>query len=62
MFIREVCSIYHLEKYRDAANESGIMYNDKKLKIKWITKKPILSTRDKSHSSFEDFKKMNKSL
>ena len=61
--LSEKCAvIYHLEKYRDAANESGIMYNDKKLKIKWITKKPILSTRDKSHSSFEDFKKMNKSL
>ena len=45
VYQRSNAVIYHLEKYRDAANESGIMYNDKKLKIKWITKKPILSTR-----------------
>jgi len=54
--------IYHLEKYRDPKNESGIQYNDKNLKIKWITKKPILSARDKSHISFIEFKKNIKSL
>ena len=57
------CSVYyHLENYRDAKNESGIQYNDKKLKIKWKTKKPILSKRDTSHLSFSDFKKKYKSL
>lgn len=54
--------IYHLEKYRDSRNESGIMFNDKSLKIKWNTKKPILSVRDKNHISFMDFKTTNKSL
>ena len=49
--------LYHLEKYRDARNESGIKYNDKTLNIKWKTKKPILSLRDQSHMSFLDFKK-----
>lgn len=54
--------LYHLERYRDAKNESGIMYNDKSLKIKWKTNKPILSLRDQRHMSFLDFKKKHKSL
>ena len=33
------CSVlYHLEKYRNAKYESGIKFDDKKLKIKWKTK------------------------
>ncbi len=57
------CSVlYHLEKYRNAKYESGIKYNDKRFKIKWRTKKPILSKRDKSHGSFEEFKKIQKTL
>ena len=54
--------LYHLEKYRDAKNESGIKFNDKKFKIKWKTKKPILSMRDQSHMSFSEFKKKIKTL
>jgi len=54
--------LYHLEKYRNASNEEGIMYNDKTLKIKWITKRPILSLRDKNHMSFIGFKEKFKSL
>lgn len=54
--------LYHLEKYRDARNESGIKYNDETLNIKWKTKKPILSLRDQGHMSFLDFKKNYKSL
>jgi len=57
------CSVlYHLEKYRNAKWESGIKYNDNKFKIKWKTKKPILSQRDKSHSSFVEFLKFQKTL
>jgi dTDP-4-dehydrorhamnose 3,5-epimerase len=57
------CSVfYHLENYRDVKNESGIKYNDETLKIKWFTKKPILSLRDQGHMSFLDFKKNYKSL
>lgn len=57
------CSVlYHLEKYRNAKYESGIKFNDQKLKIKWKTKKPILSQRDQSHISLEQFKKIHKSL
>ena len=54
--------LYHLEKYRNAKYESGIKFDDKKLKIKWKTKKPILSQRDKNHISFEQFKNIHKSL
>jgi len=57
------CSVlYHLERYRNAKYESGIKFNDGRLKIKWMTKKPILSKRDKSHQSFEEFKKIQKTL
>ena len=48
--------LYHLDNYRNAANENGILYNDKTLKIKWKTKKPILSERDKNHLNFLEFK------
>jgi len=54
--------LYHLEKYRDAKSESGIPFDDKKLNIKWITKKPILSKRDKLHPTFAEFIKKNKGL
>ena len=54
--------IYHLDKYRDPKNESGIQYNDKKLKIKWKTRKPILSKGDKTHKSFIEFKNKHKGL
>ena len=57
------CTIlYHLDNYRDVKNEDGIIFNDKKLKIKWITKRPILSKRDKLSNSFETFKKKIKTL
>ena len=54
--------LYHLDNYRDAKNESGISYNDEKLKIKWKTKNPIISDRDKNHFSFLDFKSKYKGL
>ena len=52
--------IYSCSNYRDAKNEIGIKYNDKNLKIKWPTKKPIVSKKDKKNISFEEFKKINK--
>ncbi len=57
------CSVlYHLEKYRDPKNESGIPFNDKKLNIKWVAKNPIISKRDRSHISFEEFTNKYKGL
>ncbi len=54
--------LYHLDNYRDAKNEKGIPYNDKKIKIKWKTKRPILSLRDKNHMNFKEFQKKIKTL
>ncbi len=54
--------LYHLDNYRDAKNEAGLPFNDKDLKIKWKTKKPILSLRDQNHNSFDEFKKTYKTL
>ena len=49
--------IYSCTKYRDAASERSIKYNDKNLKIKWPTKRPIVSKKDKNAMSFVEFKK-----
>lgn len=46
--------LYHLSEYRYPKYERGIIYNDKKLKIDWKIKKPILSKRDKLHSSIKE--------
>ena len=54
---RENYIIYSCTKYRDKQSEVGIMYNDADLKIKWPTKKPILSKKDKNNLSFKDYKK-----
>ena len=54
--------LYHLDNYRDVKHEAGLPFNDKDLKIKWKTKKPILSLRDKNHFSFEKFKEKVKTL
>ena len=54
--------LYHLDNYRDAKNESGIPYNDETLKLKWKTKNPIISDRDKNHFNFLDFKSKYKGL
>ena len=54
--------LYHLGKYRDANNESGIKFDDKKIKSKWVTKKPILSKRDTSLMYFKEFEKKIKTL
>ena len=49
--------IYSCTRYRDSVSEVAIKYNDKKLKINWPIKKPIISKKDKNATSFEDFKK-----
>tara|TARA_Y100001980_G_C14286656_1_gene119154 strand:+ start:80 stop:592 length:513 start_codon:yes stop_codon:yes gene_type:complete len=49
---KENILLYHLSEYRFPKYERGIAYNDKKLKINWKIKRPILSSRDKNHPSF----------
>ena len=51
-FEKENILLYHLSEYRYAKYERGIAYNDKKLKINWKIKKPILSKRDILHPNF----------
>ena len=45
--------LYHLSEYRYPNYERGIYPLDKKLKINWKIKKPILSKRDTKHPVFK---------
>ena len=49
---------YKCSKYRHAKSETGIIWNDKDLKIKWPTRKIIISKKDNNNISFRDFKKL----
>ena len=49
--------IYSFSKYRNSKSEIGISYNDKEINIKWPTKKPIVSKKDRNNFSFSYFKK-----
>ena len=53
---------YKLDNYYNPNSESGIIYNDKKLKIKWPSKKMIISKKDKKLPNFFQFKKKFKNL
>lgn len=46
---------YKCSNYRNQKSEVGILWNDKDLKIKWPTKKPIISAKDQKNLSFRDF-------
>ena len=46
---------YGLTNYRSKKDEVGILWNDKTLKVKWPTTKPLLSKRDKNNITFEKF-------
>ena len=48
---------YKCTKYRSAKSEVGILWNDPELKIKWPTKKVIVSKKDKNNLSFLEFEK-----
>ena len=48
--------IYCCTKYRDAKSEVAINFNDRKLKIKWPIKNPIISDKDRNNFSFKEFK------
>ena len=52
--------IYSCTKYRNKQSEIGILWNDKDLKIKWPTKKPIVSNKDKENFSFKKIKSLIK--
>ncbi len=47
--------IYNCTNYRHKKSEIGIQYNDNQLNIKWPTKKPIISNKDKKNLSFLEY-------
>jgi len=47
--------VYNCTNYRNKQSELGILYNDKKLNIKWPVKKPILSKKDKKNLSLNQY-------
>ena len=47
--------VYANSNYRSKKNEVGIIWNDKNLKIKWPTKKPLISKKDKKNLTFNEF-------
>ena len=50
------CTVnYKCSNYRNAKSERTLSWNDKKLNIKWPTKKPILSKKDQNGLSLENF-------
>ena len=49
--------VYSCTRYRDKVSEKAIKYNDKKLNIKWPTKKPVVSKKDQNAIAFVEFKK-----
>tara|TARA_B100000941_G_C28450916_1_gene525017 strand:- start:467 stop:1000 length:534 start_codon:yes stop_codon:yes gene_type:complete len=53
---------YKLDNYYAPKYENGIIYNDKKLKIKWPKRNISISRKDKIQPTFSDFLKKFKSL
>ena len=53
---------YKLDNYYAPQYESGIIYNDKNLKVRWPSKKMIISKKDKILPTFTFFKKKIKYL
>ena len=51
----DVILYYKCSNYRHKDSETGILWNDKTLKIKWPNKKPIISNKDKKNFTFEEF-------
>ena len=61
-FDKENIIYYKLDNYYAPKYESGIIFNDKTLKIKWPKKKLIISAKDKRLQTINDFVKNYKSL
>lgn len=51
---------YSASKTYDYSNSSGLIWNDKKIKIKWPIKKPIISNRDKNFQDIDTLIRLKK--
>ena len=49
---------YKCSTYRNKNSECGILWNDKKIKINWPIKKPVISEKDKKNILFDEFVNM----
>ena len=49
---------YKCSTYRNKNSECGILWNDKKIKINWPIKKPLISEKDKKNILFDEFVNM----
>ena len=56
-FENENVIYYKLDNYYAPKYESGIIYNDQELNIKWPKKKMLISIKDKNLLSFKEFRK-----
>ena len=54
---KENLVLYGCTNYRDKNSEGGLLWNDKDLKIKWPSKKPNLSKKDKNNPTLKEFLK-----
>ncbi len=54
--------LYHHDNFYSAEYESGIIWNDEDINIKWPVKNSIISQRDNSFMTFMDFKNKYKGL
>ncbi len=48
--------LYHVDAHHSAAGDRGILYDDKDLSISWPISNPLVSTRDKSLKSFQEYR------
>ena len=57
--ISNECMVYYkCSNYRNKNSEKTVQWNDKKLKIKWPIKKPILSPKDKIGLTFDEIRNL----
>ena len=54
-FDKENVIYYKLDNFYKPKYENGIIYNDKKIKIKWPKQNMIVSKKDKNLKSFQEF-------
>ena len=52
--------LYSNNNYRNKASETGIIWNDKQLNIKWPKKKLLISSKDKKNPSLREYRIKNR--
>ena len=56
---KENIVVYSCTNYRNKESETGLIWNDKNLKITWPIKKPILSSKDRNNITLQNFINQN---